>query len=94
MQGQQFVRPSRLRRERHGSRSRECLKLQTKEAKVGPLEQEIYDMTRPDAPRSGGSASVNARFAIVMRRLDKSERALLRLAAEIDGLRQSASRPA
>ena len=59
---------------------------------MGPLEQEIYRMTRPDPPRAGGSAAVNARFAIVMRRLDKIERALLLLAAEIDG-QQSASRP-
>jgi hypothetical protein len=70
------------------------VKLQTKEASVGPLEQEIYDMTRASLPRGGGSASVSAQFEIVMGHLDKIERALLRLAAEVDGLRQSASRPA
>jgi hypothetical protein len=68
------------------------VKLQTKEASVGPLEQEIYDMTREDASRAGGSASASARVVIVMGHIDKIESALLRLAAEIDGLRQSASR--
>jgi hypothetical protein len=65
-----------------------------KEASVGPLEQKIYEMTRPDPPRGGGSASASARVVMVMGQLNKIERALLRLAAEVDELHQSASRPA
>jgi len=66
----------------------------TKEASVGPLEQEIYDMTRPDPSRGAGSASASARFGMLMGHIDKIESALLRLAAELDGLRESASRSA
>ena len=58
---------------------------------MGPLEQEIYNMTRASLQRSGGSTSASARFAIVMGHLDKLERALLRVAAEVDGLRREAS---
>jgi hypothetical protein len=70
------------------------VKLQTKEASVGPLEREIYEMTRPDPSRGGGSASASARFGLLMGHIDKIESALLRLAAELDGLRESASRSA
>jgi hypothetical protein len=70
------------------------VELQTKETSVGPLEQEIYEMTRPAPPRGGGSASASARVEMLMGHIDKIESALLRLAAELDGLRGSASRSA
>ena len=87
-----LIVPGRLRRERHGSRSFECLKLRTKEASVGPLEQEIYDMTRASLQRSGGATSASARFVIVMEQLDKLEKALLRVAAEVDRLQREPPR--
>jgi hypothetical protein len=59
---------------------------------VGPLEQEIYDMTRASLQRSGGSTSASARFVLVMEQLDKLERALLRVAVEVDGLQRETSR--
>jgi hypothetical protein len=59
-----------------------------RQASVGPLEREIYDMTRADLP-PGGSASASARVVMLLGQLEKIEKALLRLAAEIDGLRQS-----
>jgi hypothetical protein len=59
---------------------------------VGPLEQEIYNMTRASLQRSGGSTSASARFVLVMGHLDKLEKALLRVAAEVDELQREASR--
>lgn len=61
---------------------------------MGPLEQEIYDMTRADLPPGPGSADAGEMVVLLMGHMDKIEKALLRLAAEIDGLRKGASRSA
>ena len=55
-------------------------------ASVGPLEQEIYEMTRADFV-PGGSTSTSEMVVMLLGQLEKIERALLRLAAEVDGLR-------
>jgi hypothetical protein len=68
---------------------------------MGPLEQEIHDMTRADfpmtradSPADAGSVSTNEMLVMILGHFDKLERALLRLAAEVDGLRQRAARSA
>jgi hypothetical protein len=68
---------------------------------MGPLEQQIYDMTRADfpmtradSPADGGSISTSEMLVMILGHFDKLERALLRLAAEVDGLGESAARPA
>ena len=67
---------------------------------MGPFEQEIYDMTRADFPMTRedspatGEISTNEMLVMILGHFDKLERALLRLAAEVDGLQESAARPA
>ncbi len=56
-------------------------------ANVGPLEQEIYDMTQGGPISPGGATSASETIVMLLGQLEKIERALLRLAAEIDGLR-------
>ena len=68
---------------------------------MGPLEQEIFDMTRADfpmtradAPADTGSISTSEMLVMILGHFDKLERAMLRLAAEVDGLRERAARAA
>lgn len=58
---------------------------------MGPLQREIYDMTRTDLPPGPGSASAGEMVVMLMGHFDKLERALLRLAAEIDRLREGSA---
>ncbi len=58
-----------------------------RQANVGPLEQEIYEMTQGGTLSPGGATSASETVVMLQGQLEKIERALLRLAAEIDGLR-------
>jgi hypothetical protein len=53
----------------------------------GPLEQKIYDMTRGGPISPGGATSESEMFVMLLKHFEKIERALLRVAAEPDGLR-------
>lgn len=68
---------------------------------MGLLEQEIHDMTRADfpmtradSPADTGSISTSEMLVMILGHFDKLERAMLRLAAEVDGLRERAARAA
>jgi hypothetical protein len=63
--------------------------VERRDASAGPLEQEIYDMTRADLPPGAGQVDTGAMVVMLMGHLDKIEKALQRLAREIDASRRS-----
>ena len=50
----------------------------------GPLEEEVYRMTRADLPPGAGSMEAGEMVVLLMGHLGKIEEALLRLARELD----------